>query len=135
MGHQQPPIAFRNLYQFDSTLNCFWSTYILLFVDKKNPLVDFTFNKSNGSLRLDVGDIDIFFNRTKPWTQLMHGKSPWRGGWEKCHVPLQILIEVLTKSEAMMLDVYAFAWDIYIYTYTHIYIDVYIYIYIINSKC
>ena len=76
--------------------------------------MNFTFNKSNGSLTLNVGDTDIFFIWTKPWTQLMHGKSPWRGGWEKCHVPMQILIEVLTKHEAVMLDVYASACDILI---------------------
>lgn len=56
---------------------------------------------------MDVGDTNVFFNRTMPWTKLTHGKVPWRGGWEKCHVPMQILIEVLTKPEAVMLDAFA----------------------------
>lgn len=77
----------------------------------------FTFNKSNDSWDMDVGDTDIFFNQTKASTQLMHGKVPWRGGREKDPVSLQILIEALTKPGAVVLDAYASTGDIHIYIF------------------
>ena len=43
----------------------------------------------------------------------MNGVVPWRGGWEKKIMYMQILIEALTKLRDVVLDLYASTSDIH----------------------
>ena len=56
---------------------------------------------------MEVGSLDIFFNRTTSKTQLIRGNIQWRGTREKDLESLQFLIETLTKPEDVVLDAYA----------------------------
>ena len=47
------------------------------------PHPQFVFNKVGSLSPMEVGALDIFFNRTTSKTQLMHENIAWRGAREK----------------------------------------------------
>ena len=53
---------------------------------------------------MEVGALDIFFNRTTSKTQMMHENISWRGAREKDPEYLQFQIEALTKPENIILN-------------------------------
>ena len=67
----------------------------------------FVFNKVGGLSPMEVGALDIFFNRTMSKTQLMHGNIPWREACEKNLESLLFLIEELIKPRDVVFDAYA----------------------------
>jgi hypothetical protein len=56
------------------------------------------------SVGIDVAVDDVLFNLVTNDTQLMRGSTPWRGGREKDHVLLQLLIESTTQVGDIVLD-------------------------------
>jgi hypothetical protein len=48
------------------------------------------------SVGIDIAVDDVLFNLVTKDTQFMRGNIPWRGGREKDHVLLQLLIESTT---------------------------------------
>jgi hypothetical protein len=56
------------------------------------------------SVGIDVAVDDVLFNLVTNDTQLMRGSTPWRGGREKDHVLLQLLIESTTHVGDIVLD-------------------------------
>lgn len=74
---------------------------------RSEPRPQFVFNKVGGLSPMEVGALDVFFNRTTSKTQLMHKNIPWRGAREKDPESLQFLIEALTKPGDVVLDAYA----------------------------
>jgi hypothetical protein len=56
------------------------------------------------SVGIDVAVDDVIFNLVTKDTQLMRGSTPWRGGREKDHVLLQLLIESTTQVGDIVLD-------------------------------
>ena len=71
------------------------------------PRPQFVFNKVGGFSPMEVGSLNIFFNRTTSKTQLTRRNIQWRGACEKDLESLQFLIEALTKPEDVVLDAYA----------------------------
>lgn len=62
---------------------------------------------------VDVKNSNILFNFRNSCSHLMNGVVPWRGGWEKKIMYMQILIEALTKLRDVVLDLYASTSDIH----------------------
>ena len=54
-----------------------------------------------------VGENDVYFNYTTEKNQLVNGSIPWRGAREKHPIIMQMFIEVLCKSGAVVIDVTA----------------------------
>jgi hypothetical protein len=56
------------------------------------------------SVGIDIAVDNVLFNLVTKDTQLMRGSTPWRGGREKDHVLLQLLIESTTQVGNIVLD-------------------------------
>jgi hypothetical protein len=56
------------------------------------------------SVGIDVAVDDVLFNLVTKDSQLMRGSTPCRGGREKDHVLLQLLIESTTRVGDIVLD-------------------------------
>lgn len=55
---------------------------------------------------VDVEALGMYFNLTSTNTSFLNGKVPWKGGRKKESQSLQMLIEALTTSTSIVLDVY-----------------------------
>jgi hypothetical protein len=56
------------------------------------------------SVGIDVAVNDVLFNLVMKDTELMRGSTPWKGGREKDHVLLQLLIEFTMQVGDIVLD-------------------------------
>ena len=73
----------------------------MLFL-RSTPKSEFVCQKKISEV--DVEALNMYFNLAWASTQLMNGKVPWRGDWEKDSASMQILIEALTTHASVVFD-------------------------------
>ena len=82
---------------------------VLLLVQQNFDVTSFTFNKNEALSKMGMGveESDVLFNYTSANFQSMQGLIPWRGAREKDASFLQMLIEVVSQPQAIVLDAFA----------------------------
>lgn len=67
--------------------------------------------QNNGAkFELDVNALDVYFNLTSAFTQLMNKIVPWKGAREKDFESIQISIKALRTPSYVVLDAYTSTW-------------------------